>query len=76
MGRKPACSIWNGTSFAGVAAGLEMLRELRQLNQQSHHGDLVLKIGVHRGHVLMNIKEAIASVIAGEPLRPEALFSC
>jgi len=32
-----------------VAAGLEMLRELRQMNQSSVHGDLVLKVGIHHG---------------------------
>jgi class 3 adenylate cyclase len=32
-----------------VGAGLEMLKELRQLNRASHHGDLILKIGIHRG---------------------------
>jgi len=32
-----------------VAAGLEMLRELRGLNEGSHHGNLILKVGIHRG---------------------------
>jgi class 3 adenylate cyclase len=32
-----------------VGAGLEMLTELRRLNQDSRHGGLVLKIGIHRG---------------------------
>jgi class 3 adenylate cyclase len=32
-----------------VSAGLEMLRELRRLNQVSQHGSLILKIGIHRG---------------------------
>ena len=32
-----------------VAAGLEMLRELRRMNQSSVHGDLVLKVGIHHG---------------------------
>ena len=32
-----------------VVAGLEMLRELRRMNQSSVHGDLVLKVGIHRG---------------------------
>ena len=32
-----------------VAAGLEMLRELQHLNQASHHANLILKIGIHRG---------------------------
>jgi class 3 adenylate cyclase len=32
-----------------VAAGLEMLREMRKMNQESHQDDLVLKIGIHRG---------------------------
>ncbi|MBP1702468.1 MAG: adenylate/guanylate cyclase protein, partial [Chloroflexi bacterium] len=32
-----------------VCAGLDMLRGLRQMNQASHHGDLILKIGIHRG---------------------------
>jgi class 3 adenylate cyclase len=32
-----------------VEAGLQMLRELRRMNQTSVHGDLILKIGIHRG---------------------------
>jgi class 3 adenylate cyclase len=32
-----------------VGAGLEMLKELRKLNQASHRGDLILKVGIHRG---------------------------
>ena len=32
-----------------VGAGLEMLTELRKLNQTSAHGALILKIGIHRG---------------------------
>jgi class 3 adenylate cyclase len=32
-----------------VAAGLEMLAELRTMNRTSVHGDLVLKVGIHRG---------------------------
>ncbi len=32
-----------------VAAGLEMLSELRHLNQSSQRGDLILKVGIHRG---------------------------
>jgi class 3 adenylate cyclase len=32
-----------------VGAGLEMLKELRKLNQASQRGDLILKIGIHRG---------------------------
>lgn len=32
-----------------VGAGLEMLRELKRLNEASHHGALILKIGIHRG---------------------------
>jgi class 3 adenylate cyclase len=32
-----------------VGAALEMLRGLRQLNQSSAHGGLILKIGIHRG---------------------------
>jgi len=32
-----------------VGAGLEMLSELNRLNQASHHGKLILKIGIHRG---------------------------
>jgi class 3 adenylate cyclase len=32
-----------------VGAALEMLSGLRQLNQSSPHGGLVLKIGIHRG---------------------------
>jgi class 3 adenylate cyclase len=32
-----------------VAAGLEMLRELPRMNQSAAHGDLVLKVGIHRG---------------------------
>lgn len=34
---------------AAVEAGLEMLRELCQLNKTSQYGDLILKIGIHRG---------------------------
>ncbi len=32
-----------------VAAGLQMLRELRQINHASNRGKLILKIGIHRG---------------------------
>jgi class 3 adenylate cyclase len=32
-----------------VAAALEMLRELRAMNQTSVHGPLLLKVGIHRG---------------------------
>jgi class 3 adenylate cyclase len=32
-----------------VCAGLDMLRGLQRMNQASHHGDLILKIGIHRG---------------------------
>ena len=32
-----------------VGAGLEMLKELRKLNQASRRGDLILKVGIHRG---------------------------
>jgi class 3 adenylate cyclase len=32
-----------------VAAGHEMLKELRKLNRTSAYGDLILKIGIHRG---------------------------
>jgi class 3 adenylate cyclase len=32
-----------------LGAGLEMLKELRHLNQASRRGDLILKIGIHRG---------------------------
>jgi class 3 adenylate cyclase len=32
-----------------VGSALEMLRELRRLNQSSQRGTLVLKIGIHRG---------------------------
>jgi class 3 adenylate cyclase len=32
-----------------VGAGLEMLREMRKMNQESHQDDLILKIGIHRG---------------------------
>jgi class 3 adenylate cyclase len=32
-----------------VGAGLEMLRNLRPLNKDSHYGELILKIGIHRG---------------------------
>ena len=32
-----------------MGAGLEMLKELRQLNRASQRGDLILKIGIHRG---------------------------
>ena len=34
---------------AAVGASLEMLRELRRLNKTSQYGDLVLKIGIHKG---------------------------
>jgi class 3 adenylate cyclase len=32
-----------------VCAGLDMLMGLQRMNQASHHGDLILKIGIHRG---------------------------
>jgi class 3 adenylate cyclase len=32
-----------------VAAGLEMLREVPRMNKSAAHGDLILKVGVHRG---------------------------
>jgi class 3 adenylate cyclase len=32
-----------------VGAGLEMLKGLQRMNQASHYGDLILKIGIHRG---------------------------
>jgi class 3 adenylate cyclase len=32
-----------------VCAGLDMLRGLQRMNQASHHGDLILKLGIHRG---------------------------
>jgi class 3 adenylate cyclase len=32
-----------------VCAGLDMLSGLQRMNQASHHGDLTLKIGIHRG---------------------------
>jgi class 3 adenylate cyclase len=32
-----------------VGAGLEMLRDLKVLNKESQHGNLILKIGIHRG---------------------------
>ena len=32
-----------------VGAGLEMLKELRQMNLSYRRGDLILKIGIHRG---------------------------
>jgi class 3 adenylate cyclase len=32
-----------------VGAGLEMLEGLRSLNQTSHYGNLILKVGIHRG---------------------------
>jgi class 3 adenylate cyclase len=32
-----------------AAAGLEMLRNLRPLNKDSHRGELILKIGIHHG---------------------------
>ncbi|MGE5376812.1 MAG: adenylate/guanylate cyclase domain-containing protein, partial [Bacteroidota bacterium] len=32
-----------------VGAALEMLRELRRMNQSARHGGLILKIGIHRG---------------------------
>jgi class 3 adenylate cyclase len=43
-----------------VGAGLEMLKELRKLNQASHRGDLILKIGIHRGAAIsVNLNESI-----------------
>jgi len=39
---------FNGPADA-VAAGLEMLREVPKMNQSAGHGDLILKVGVHRG---------------------------
>lgn len=32
-----------------VAAGLEMLRELPQMNRSAAHGQLIAKVGIHRG---------------------------
>ncbi len=32
-----------------VCAGLDMLRGLQRMNQASHYGELILKIGIHRG---------------------------
>jgi class 3 adenylate cyclase len=32
-----------------VSAGLDMLRGLQRMNQASHYGELILKIGIHRG---------------------------
>jgi class 3 adenylate cyclase len=32
-----------------VCAGLDMIKGLQRMNQASHHGDLILKIGIHRG---------------------------
>jgi class 3 adenylate cyclase len=43
-----------------VGAGLEMLKELRRLNQASHRGDLILKIGIHRGAAIsVNLNDSI-----------------
>jgi class 3 adenylate cyclase len=43
-----------------VGAGLEMLKELRKLNQASHRGDLILKIGIHRGAAIsVNLNDSI-----------------
>ena len=43
-----------------VGAGLEMLKELRVLNQASQRGDLILKIGIHRGAAIsVNLNESI-----------------
>ncbi len=43
-----------------VGAALDMLMELRQLNQASHHGGLILKIGIHRGAaILVTLNERI-----------------
>jgi class 3 adenylate cyclase len=38
-----------GKPEQAVAAGMEMLRELKKLNKASPYGDLLLKIGIHRG---------------------------
>jgi class 3 adenylate cyclase len=35
-----------------VGAGLAMIRNLRPLNKESHRGELILKIGIHRGAVI------------------------
>jgi hypothetical protein len=43
-----------------VGAGLEMLKELRKLNQASRRGDLILKIGIHRGAAIsVNLNDSI-----------------
>jgi class 3 adenylate cyclase len=43
-----------------LEAGLEMLRELHQLNKTSQYGDLVLKIGIHKGAAIsVNLNERI-----------------
>ena len=43
-----------------LGAGLEMLKELRKLNQASHRGDLILKIGIHRGAAIsVNLNDSI-----------------
>ena len=37
-----------------------MLKELRRLNQASHRGDLILKIGIHRGAAIsVNLNDSI-----------------
>jgi class 3 adenylate cyclase len=43
-----------------LGAGLEMLNELRKLNQASRRGDLILKIGIHRGAAIsVNLNDSI-----------------
>ena len=43
-----------------LGAGLEMLKELRKLNRSSHRGDLILKIGIHRGAAIsVNLNDSI-----------------
>jgi class 3 adenylate cyclase len=43
-----------------MGAGLEMLKELRQLNRASQRGDLILKIGIHRGAAIsVNLNDSI-----------------
>ena len=45
---------------AALEAGLVMLQELRQLNKTSQYGDLILKVGIHKGAAIsVNLNERI-----------------
>jgi class 3 adenylate cyclase len=65
-----------------VGAGLEMLRELHKLNKGSQQGDLILKIGIHKGAAIsvtlneridyfgqtVNIAARVQSVAGGDEI--------